>query len=182
MVTEKQIQANRQNSLKGGVKTQTGKDIVRNNSIKHGVLNGVLISTEADQAQEIHTKLNEEYKPETPTENMLIETIAISYVRLQRALKAESDFLAQTLNPTVYEEVVVVPPLLANRPVNPLEGKTEIVVIEDGYNAKITSGEIDVIDRTFARYISTCERQFYKALHELQRVQMIRKGKMGLFG
>lgn len=38
MTTEKQIEANRLNALKGGVKTGQGKAAVRLNAVSHGLL------------------------------------------------------------------------------------------------------------------------------------------------
>ena len=37
-VSEKQLEANRKNAQKGGVKTEEGKSIVRYNALKHGLL------------------------------------------------------------------------------------------------------------------------------------------------
>ncbi|MCX5637107.1 MAG: hypothetical protein NTX52_05375 [Planctomycetota bacterium] len=37
-VSEKQLEANRENALKGGVKTEEGKAIVKYNALKHGLL------------------------------------------------------------------------------------------------------------------------------------------------
>jgi len=36
--------------------------------------------------------------------------------------------------------------------------------------------EANTIDRTYTQYINTCERHFFRALHELQRIQSISKG------
>lgn len=37
-VSEKQVEANRRNALKGGVKSETGKEKVKLNALKHGLL------------------------------------------------------------------------------------------------------------------------------------------------
>ena len=38
IISEKQLQANRENAQKGGVKTPEGKAIVKYNALKHGLL------------------------------------------------------------------------------------------------------------------------------------------------
>ena len=37
-ISEKQLQANKKNAQKGGIKTQEGKAIVKYNALKHGLL------------------------------------------------------------------------------------------------------------------------------------------------
>ena len=38
MVSERQLQANRENAKKGGVKTEEGKSVIKYNAQKHGLL------------------------------------------------------------------------------------------------------------------------------------------------
>lgn len=59
---------------------------------------------------------------------------------------------------------------------DPYGGLIEKILVQPGQKAWISETQIDTIERTYARYIATCERQFFRALHELQRVQSIRKG------
>lgn len=104
--------------------------------------------------------------------------MAVAYMRRQRAINAEREYMLQVLNPPVWEEQVLSAPLIENppSPSSHLFGEKKLVVVTEGYKAKISHDQIEVIDKTFARYINTCERQFFRALHELQRVQAVRKG------
>lgn len=61
MVTQAQLDANRHNSLKAGVKTDSGKAISKYNSIRHGVLRKTLIATENDEAVVLRDELTSEY-------------------------------------------------------------------------------------------------------------------------
>lgn len=155
-----------------------GKKISKYNATRHGVLMKVLLPEEAEEAQTIQEQLTDEYQPETLTEKLLIESMAIAYIRRERAINAEREYMLQILNPPVWEERVITAPLIENlqSPSAQLYGEKEVVLVKEGYKAKITNGEINVVDTTFARYINTCERQFFKSLHELQRVQAVRKG------
>jgi len=120
---------------KVGVKTAEGKEISKYNAVRHGILVKVLLDDELDNANIIQNKLLEEYRPQSITEELLIETMVISYVRRQRAC---------------FQEI------------------NGIGVLS--YTSTSSGAE------TFLRYITTSERQFYRALHELQRIQAIRNG------
>ena len=165
------------NTSQAGVKTPEGKAISKYNAVRHGVLVQVLTGEESEEAQFIDDQFMADYNPSTLTEELLIETMTIAYTRRQRAVKAEKDFMLQVLNPAVWEEKVIIPPLLKPEDdYDRLQGKKEVVIVKEGHKAKITYGEIDLVESKFARYITTCERQFYRALHELQRIQSLRKG------
>lgn len=47
---------------------------------------------------------------------------------------------------------------------------------EESDTIQVGNSEYGTLDKIYMRYITTCERQFYRALHELQRVQSLRKG------
>lgn len=134
-LNQRQLTANRQNSLMGGVKSTEGKEASKYNAVRHGVLVSVLLDYEHDEADTIQNKLIEEYQPQSITEELLIESMVLSYMRRQRACFQE---LHGSIMPS-YEPT--------------------------------TSGA-----ETYLRYITTSERQFYRALHELQRIQAIRNG------
>lgn len=163
--------------FKRGVKTQEGKEISKYNAVRHGILVQTLLPEELEAAETIRLQLMSEYAPKTLTEELLIETIVVAYTRRHRATQAELDFIKQIYNPAVYEEIVITAPLLNN----PLSGDTlsgikERIIVKEAYRARVSPDEVDTIDKTFARYINTCERQLFRALHELQRIQSIRKG------
>lgn len=160
-----------------GVRTPEGKAISKYNAIRHGVLTKVLLPDETKEAQIIQEALTADYLPKTLTEQLLIETMAISYVRGQRATNAEREFMQQVVNPAIYEERIISPALLDNLQVgDTISGIKELVLIKPAYKAQVSPDDIDTIDKTFARYINTCERQFFRALHELQRIQSLQKG------
>ena len=155
MTTQAQINANKQNSQKAGVKTDTGKDISKYNAMRHGVLQRTLISTEIDEAQQMLSLLQVEYEPHGLTESLLIESIIVTYIRMQRAIQAEKAYLTQGFMPMIrYKEEET----------------------DETSSIQVSNSEYGILDKIYMRYITACERQFYRALHELQRVQALRKG------
>src|SRR5438045_3516649 len=93
MSTDKQIQANTQNAQLGGVKTDEGKMITKYNATKHGVLTKVLKESEKEIAWIVYQELKEEYNPQTFTEELQLQNAAVCFVRLQRAIKAEQEYM-----------------------------------------------------------------------------------------
>ena len=123
---------NNQEHKSGGPKTPEGKNVSKYNAVRHGILIKVLSSQEVLEANVIQKGLMTDLKPETLLEELLIETLAITYIRRQRIYSME-----QTLT---------------------------------------LDASDDILGNSQNRYLITSERQFYRALHELQRVQAIRKG------
>lgn len=148
MTKDKQIQANTKNSQLGGVKTDKGKAITKYNATKHGVLTKVLNESEKEIAWIVYEQLKEEYNPQTFTEELQIQNAAVSFVRLQRAIKAEQEYMPS--------------------------GNTEINI---GYQAEFGYSTIVSLSGVYLRYIITCEHSLNRALHELQRIQSERKGQ-----
>jgi len=65
MTTRKQLTANRKNARKGGVKTTEGKELVKFNALKHGVLLQAVTEYEQPIYEDIQERLFKEYQPKT---------------------------------------------------------------------------------------------------------------------
>lgn len=129
MVTKAQLEANKQNAQKAGVKTDSGKAVSKYNAVRHNVLTRVLTDKEQLEAKDVREQFIEDFKPQTLVEEILIQTMAIAYIRMLRATHAEREFLLQSLHPPVYEERVVnQPPTLLHAEAFNLQ--TEIVTID----------------------------------------------------
>lgn len=166
MTTEEQITVNKENAKRGGVKTPEGKAVSKFNAIKHGILTDLLTKWESEEATEIQDKLIAEYRPQTTTESILIERISIWYIRLRRSAKAEAEQLRKIFNPRVVRSSPIIIELLQSEE-----------VINEGYTPKVTADDISTLESTYLRYESAIERGFYRALHELQRIQLSRSGE-----
>ena len=94
--TPKKIRANRRNaSLSTGPKSPAGKERVRRNAMKHGLLAQEVVISAGDgkessaQFDALLSSLAAEFRPEGALEEMLVERIAVCYWRLRRALRCE---------------------------------------------------------------------------------------------
>ena len=102
-------------------------------------------------------------------------TMTITYIRLLRAVRAEQDYLTELIKPPKYELVEVMRPVMPDYTDLYTNGIYDHKLIS-GHEALMKSDKVEELDRIYSRYIVTCERQFYRALHELQRVQAMRNG------
>jgi hypothetical protein len=91
MTSEKQVQANRINALKGGVKTEEGKDAIGLNAVTHGFFSNAVLLPGEDQSllDEFRDKYMAELKPVGELETLLVERIVSSSWRLKRLLESE---------------------------------------------------------------------------------------------
>lgn len=143
---------NRTNALKStGPKTKEGKAIASQNSLRHGLLSQELILK--DESFEDFDCLRENLylslNPMGTLEEVLVEKIVSAAWRFRRLIKVEKSF---------FEE-------------------------EDEYALR-PSEFCDAFKRSggnymqiLSRYESSLEKSFYKAIHELQRVQAMRLGQ-----
>jgi hypothetical protein len=174
MTSNKQIEANTENSKLGGVKTTEGKEVSKFNAVKHGIFRQTITEYESDFYSDIFLQLKEQLLPEGILEEILVERIATCYVKLYRVAKSEQEHIKASIHP---------------------EGlHIHLMGDEDTYAPQIKTATVSVLVNLFARYEVTTENRLYKAMHELERIQRIRKGekinaplaidvnKMGLFG
>lgn len=170
MVTNKQLKANQENSLLGGVKTPEGKDISKFNALKHGILLQSVSDYEKGFYSNILEDFNKQFKPANAIEQILLERIALYYLKLFRVQKAETEFMKAQLNP---RKTKVVDGIDCDP--EGLLGKT--VVLNEGYIPLIKDDSIRKLIDIYARYETTVENRFFRAIHELERVQRLRKGE-----
>ena len=100
MTSEKKAEANRRNALKStGPKTSEGKDAVRLNALKHGLLSQeILLPGEDEEAlRELGERLRDELQPVGEFENLLVDRIISAYWRLRRLGRVEAGIFAWQL-------------------------------------------------------------------------------------
>jgi hypothetical protein len=172
MINPKQLNANRNNAKLGGVKTASGKSVSKYNAQKHAILRQSITDYEDGFYRELITDLEETYQPLGRMEMMLVERVTLLYVKLYRVQKAETEFIKSVLDP--HEEHVEG----GYKPL-PMIGdweKEKIVVDNEGYIPQVPSESIEHTSQVFGRYETTLENRLYKAMHELERLQRLRKG------
>ena len=103
-ISKKQLEANRKNAQKGGVKTPEGRAIVKYNALKHGLLANEAVVTVGEGAENpdefngLLADLKAQLKPEGTLEEMLVEKIAAAYWRLRRAYTYEVGLIRKRLD------------------------------------------------------------------------------------
>jgi hypothetical protein len=98
MSTFAQTTANRANAkLSTGPKTPEGIANSRFNAIRHGLTSSQIVLRDEDPAayDELHISLIETYRPETEVEAMMVERVAQSWWKLQRAERIEARLMSQ---------------------------------------------------------------------------------------
>jgi hypothetical protein len=93
MSTEAQIAANQQNAqISTGPKSAEGKARICLNAFRHGLAGAFMILSDEvrEDFNELYEGLRAEHQPESPTEILLVESMAQHYWLKQRALRLQS--------------------------------------------------------------------------------------------
>lgn len=146
----------------GGPKSEEGKAVTRLNAISHGLLSkqALLSGEDAKTLQALTERLYEEFEPEGELESFLVDRMAAEMWRMRRAIAAERKLFISARDRA---KTLMFPEDLHGSK----EGKEAAADI-----ASLTDPDNDKI----MRYATSIERSFFKALHELQRLQAARKG------
>ncbi len=164
MSTRKQIAANRRNAQHStGPQTPEGKAAVRLNALKHGLTadNAVIDGEDEEAFDELLNTFLDDLQPAGPLETALVHQVVMAQWRLARCRAIETGFFNLGL-------VDHKPDLEADYNNLIHEDKLAHVFRRD---ACPTPSVLD----TLGRYEARIERAFYRALHELQRIQAARK-------
>lgn len=155
------IAANRENALKSTGPKDTS--ITRLNAQKHGLLSKeVLLSGESSKTlEDLGKGLRLELAPDGELENILVDRIVSSTWRLKRIIKIEREYIQAEYQDCRYDEW--------NGTDNGNSKAWNVVVAREfgGSSAWLN----------LLRYETAIEKQIYKALHELQRLQSARRGE-----
>jgi len=107
------IKSNRRNARKStGPKTKRGKDIVKWNALKHGLLSREVVIPTGDgkesrsDFESLLEALSQELNPVGVLEEMLVEKITVCYWRLRRVLCCETGELRKGLDTLAFDEAV----------------------------------------------------------------------------
>ncbi len=158
----KQIEASRRSGRKGGVKTSKGKAVSRLNARKHGIFASALTQYDQEEIQGIHAELVASVRPVGPVEEMLVEKLAHTYLRLQRCARAEAEHHIRTWE-------------------RPLDDVSALIRWAERHRLGMHAswfdrGQFERGVKLFARYDTTLTNQFVRLLHEIERMQRMRLG------
>lgn len=154
--SDKQNEANKQNALLGGVKTPEGKAISRYNAVRHGILRETVTEYEKVEYERIFNEFCDLYKPENFIEEILVERLVVAYIKMARISRAENELMKSAMDPTIpfgegvsyYERV--------------------------GYKVVLPSDKVALLSDVYARYETSIEKRFYKAMNALNEIKKTR--------
>jgi hypothetical protein len=154
MVSERQLLANRENAKLGGVKTEAGKKVVRLNAVTHGLLTeeALLAGEDGSLLASLTKGYMAELKPETEMEVLFVERIVSCIWRLRRVIRVEKNHINQEL-----------------------AAHGDDIADWTGIASYTVTGVASW--QSMNRYETMIERQMYKAMYELERIQRIRRGE-----
>ena len=161
----KQIQANRLNALQGGVKTAEGKAVSRLNARKHGVFAEALTDHDQEYLHQLYDKLAAEMQPCGEIEEMLVDKLALTWLKLDRCARAEAEYHIRT-----WEEP---DPIYQSRACDTLKRLRKQGRHASPFRSDVFARMVDL----FGRYDARLTNQFVKLLHELERRQRARMGE-----
>jgi len=160
MPSEKQLTANKQNALKGGVKTKEGKAVSRYNSIKHGIFLQCITIDEKPLYKARFQSLINEFEPGTEMEYFLIERTAFLILQIERVSRAElPDIIKANDSGNDYQDYY-----------SDLFAEGFYTRFEDG---NLKSGKFGV----YQRYQTNLENRLFRLLGQLERLQKARQGE-----
>jgi hypothetical protein len=201
MTSEKKAEANRQNAQKStGPKTPEGKEAARRNALRHGILSEevLLPGDDADALRELDENLRGELDPDGVLEDLLVDRIIAAYWRLRRLGRVETGIFAWQHQEELAERAEREAREYEETKADPFFGP-DIEITNKAKHAEAMSrarrirseqeNETVALGRTFvrdadganafsklSRYETALDRQLYKALHELERLQVARSG------
>lgn len=182
IISMRKIAANRRNALRStGPRTPQGKSAVRWNALQHGLLAKEIVipagvgRENVGESYNLLAQLREHLEPAGVLEELLVEKIAVCYWRLRRVLRSEVGEIQQGLdNIRAARESHWNLLKVLGQPRNTTE-QEENRWMESEQACRNLPGS-QIVDKIL-RYETAIERQLYRALHQLERIQRHRKGE-----
>ncbi len=202
MTSDKQADANRRNALKStGPKTPEGKNAVRLNALKHGLLSQELLLPGEDEAalMGLTERLMADLQPEGTLEILLVEDVIVAYWRLRRFRRVEADMFARQLYEAMREQAQSEAESYEGGDLTDLIESVTTIKDEQKHKEALSraqemqaklDAETTALGRAFmrdaneanafsklSRYEVALARSLHRALHELQRLQATRRAE-----
>ena len=102
MATSAQIEANRENAQKStGARTEAGKQASSRNAVRHGLTGHIFVLLDWESPEDfdvLKTALEQEHKPATPTEKILVEKMVQHYWLAQRCTSFQTFVMSDDIS------------------------------------------------------------------------------------
>jgi hypothetical protein len=165
-------EANRENAQHSTGPNNTAS--TRFNAVKHGLLAEAV--TELDSPETFHAflaRLEGQLQPVGDVETYLVRRIALGMLRVHRAAVLEAEYLTAKLNAPITQKTLNAMDM--ERMLAEMTGKTS--VLDPGLPARLTAEDVDSLTSKFQRYETAVENKLYRSIHELERMQRLRRGE-----
>ena len=153
MTSKKQIEANKQNALKGGVKTDAGKSVSRLNATKYGFFSKITTEFDKLSNEDFCAEMYKYYQPENEYEKQLVEIILSNFLTYRRICFVEKEFIETKLNPDISHSDIISEHLFSTK----------------GYKSVIKLDLLDDLNK-FQKYKTSIQNNIIKLSHELERL------------
>ncbi len=162
----KRNSANRRNAKKSTGPNDTTS--TRFNATKHGLLSdGISELDDAEGYRAVLRDLTREKDPQGPVETFFVESAALDMIRLRRARRLEAEYITEVLHPPVREAGMLLNVGLLD----------EGAIVDPGLPATMPYESVQRLVSIFQRYEASIALKLFRTLHELERVQRMRKGE-----
>jgi hypothetical protein len=142
----------------------------RFNALKHGLTSeGICEVDDVRSYKLLYRQLKRQYEPCGEVEEFLVQHIALCITRIRRAAKLEAHALADYFNPPSHK------PSLEDLQLRELMDSGR-VLFDPVLSAKLGSDIIEILCDRYGRYETASENRLYRALAQLERLQIARKG------
>lgn len=201
MTSQKKVETNRQNALRStGPRTRKGKARVAQNAITHGLLSReTLLPDEDPEALESVVKaVRAAWDPQGPQEHFQVDLMIRTMWRLQRLGRVEAGIFASNQYSILAKRAAREADTCKFESLHAMVEAGHTITDRERYEQAMARAEhmtalgeedsptigltfirgssgADVFSK-FQRYEATIERSYYRALHELQRLQQARLG------
>ena len=148
MTTEKQVNANRENALLGGVKTEEGKERSRMNAVKHGFFSHIVLESDKIAHEDFCNEIYDYFSPDDIYDKQLVEIILSNLLAYRRICLKESE----SFNTATTEKA------------------PDWFSLDMSYETKFQKNLMEELLK-FQRYKMSAFNLMTKAHHELERLQ-----------
>lgn len=149
MTTIKQIKANRKNALKGGVKTEKGKNITRMNAVKYGFFSKIITEYDKLMNEDFCKSIYDCFMPANEYENQMVEILLSNLLTFRRICLIEKEYIETKLHPD--------------------EKMNFDICLKEGYKPIIQLDLLDDLNK-FQKYKTSIQNNIIKIEHELERL------------
>ena len=155
---------NKADSNRLNAKNSTGPGdttLTRFNAVKHGLsAKGITELDDSDAYESLVQRLTRDYDPVGDLEIFSVRRIAFCMIRLDRAARIEANYINAEIHPPSQEQHSMAP-----------------ITPELGHSTPISALSAINLVSGFQRYETAIENKLYRAIHELERRQRVRKGE-----